>query len=104
MIDHVATVMAQLPDPTPPASLKATVMARIAREADRQHEFAAERAAPVRRPHERLAWIWALAAGVMTITGASLYGWRVSGALPDMTSPLIGRGMPALIPMEGSVA
>ena len=40
MIDHVATSMARLPEPTPPASLKATVMARIAREAETQHDVA----------------------------------------------------------------
>ena len=103
MIDHVATVMARLPEPTPPASLKATVMARIAREAEQQ-DIAAEAADPARIRRERSAWIWTLAGGLATVMGASVYGWLVRGAMPSFTSPLIGGVSPTLIPMQGSAA
>ena len=102
MIDHVATLMARLPEPTPPASLKATVMARIAREAEEQREIAA--ADPARIPRERPVWIWTFAGGLATVLGTSVYGWLVKGALPSFTAPLIGGGMPTLIPMQGLAA
>jgi hypothetical protein len=104
MIDHVATLMARLPEPTPPASLKATVMARIAREAELQQDLAAEAADPARIPRERPVWIWTLAGGLATVIGTSAYGWLVAGALPSLTAPLIGGGAPTLIPMQGSAA
>ena len=104
MIDHVETLMAQLPEPTPPASLKATVMARIAREAELQQDLAADAADPARISRERPVWIWTLAGGLATLIGASAYGWLVKGALPSFTAPLIGGGVPTLIPMQGSAA
>jgi len=104
MIDHVATAMARLPEPTPPASLKATVMARIAREAELQHDVAATTADPARIPRERPVWIWTLAGGLVAVIGTSVYGWLMGGALPSLTSPLIGGGVPTLIPMQGSAA
>jgi len=104
MIDHVTTVMARLPEPTPPASLKATVMARIAREAERQQDIAAETANPARIRRERPVWIWTLAGGLATVAGTSVYGWLVRGALPSFTSPLIGGVAPTLIPIQGSAA
>jgi hypothetical protein len=102
MIDHIASVMARLPEPTPPASLKATVMARIAREAEQQQDAAAEIAHPARIPRERPVWIWTLVGGLATIIAASVYGWVVRGSLPSFTSPLIGQGTPTLIPIQGS--
>jgi len=104
MIDHVATLMARLPEPTPPASLKATVMARIAREAELQQDIAAEAANHARIPRERSVWIWTLAGGLATVVGTTVYGWLAGGALPSFTAPLIGGGAPALIPMPGSAA
>jgi hypothetical protein len=104
MIDHVATLMAQLPEPTPPASLKANVMARIAREAELQQDITVEATDPARIPRERPVWIWTLAGGLAAVIGTSAYGWLVKGALPSLTAPLIGGGVPALVPMQGSAA
>ncbi len=105
MIDHVATVMARLPEPTPPTSLKATVMARIAREAEPQHGVAAKAADHARIPRERPIWIWTLVGGLAMVFGTSVIGWLAVGALPSVTSPLIGgAGVATLIPMQGSAA
>ena len=104
MIEDIATQMARLPEPTPPASLKATVMARIAREAELQQDIAAEAADPARIPRERPLWIWTLAGGLAMVFGASVYGWLVRGTLPSLTAPLVGGGNPTLLPIQGSAA
>lgn len=103
MIDDVSTVMAQLPEPQPPAAFKAQVMARIAREADRPEELAADNAVQAKR-RENPTWFWTLVAGLVIVVGASVYGWLSGGSLPSLTAPLIGHGQADLMPMEGPVA
>ena len=100
--DDLTAVMKQLHEPTPPPSLQATVLARVAREADRQSETAADAPASAPRQPNRPVWLWTLA-GFVIVLGASVYGWVEAGSLPDVTSPRIG-GSLALIPMEGPTA
>lgn len=90
--DDLTTVMKQLSEPAPPASLKATVMARIARDADRQDAAAAGRTASARRQSDRPVWI-GMTAGFALVLLASAVGWLQAGSLPDVTSPRIGRGL-----------
>lgn len=92
MNDDLTPLMTRLPDPAPPSTLAATVMARIAREDEARQVAAVE---PARR--ERPTWIWALV-GIAVVVGASAWGWLTAGTLPDLTSPRIGPGTPALMP------
>jgi hypothetical protein len=96
MIDELAGALTQLQEPVPPPTFKTTVMARIAREADRQPVDAA---ASARRWHEGPAWLWT-AAGLVIVLCASAYGWIEAGTLPDFTSPRTAGGL-SFIPMEG---
>ena len=102
MIDDLGEVRTRLVEPAPPATLKATVMARIAREADRASSAAAAEGVPVRRRHDGPVWLGA-AAGLAIVLGASAYagayGWFETGALPDFTSPRTAGNL-ALIPTE----
>lgn len=95
-MDDLAPVMSQLPDPDPPATLAATVMARIHREADEQAAFPAV----VVSRRDIASWWWTLA-GVALVFGAAIYGWYATGATPDIVSSRIGPGRPALIPTAG---
>lgn len=94
MNDDLATLMTTLSEPAPPASLKATVMARIAREAeDRQPPSPA----PARSYRDRLVWIAAFA-GLAIVAGAVAYGWLEAGSLPSGMSPRVGLVTISLIP------
>jgi len=92
MNDELTPLMTRLPDPAPPPTLTATVMARIAREEEARHAAVIE---PVRR--ERPAWPWALV-GIAVVIGASAWGWLAAGTVPDLISPRIGTGAPLLTP------
>lgn len=92
--DDLAAVMQHLREPMPPASLRATVMARIARDADRPH------VAPL--PREQPRWLLAIV-GLAVVLGAVAYGWFETGVLPDVLSPRIGDRL-ALVPAQGSMA
>lgn len=102
MNDTLGAVMTQLQEPAPPTTLKATVMARIAREADREQPDAAAQAVRLRRRRESPAWLWTLA-GLVVVLGVTAYGWFEAGALPDVTSPRTAGGL-SLIPTEGPLA
>jgi hypothetical protein len=99
MIDELAPVLTRLPDPAPPASFRAIVMARIERDVDRQRASEREATTPARRRYDRPVWLWTLA-GLAIVLGASAYGLLAGGSLPDLTSPRIGRA-PLMMPMEG---
>jgi len=92
--DHIAVTMKTLPEPAAPPSLRATVMARIAREADRPQTV------PVVR--ERRHWLL-VAAGLGVVIGATAYEWFASGVAPDFTSPRIGSAL-AVMPANGPIA
>ncbi|MDO8834702.1 MAG: hypothetical protein Q7V01_03865 [Vicinamibacterales bacterium] len=98
-MDDVTSIMSRLPDPDPPATLTATVMARIAREVDQGADAPEVRV----RHREYRAWAWALA-GVVLVFGVSIYGWYATGSTPDLTSSRIGPGRPALMPIGGPVS
>jgi hypothetical protein len=100
MIDDIAPGRTRLADPAPPATLSATVMARIAREADRRGAPAVAEAVPARSHGDWPAWLWTLT-GLAMVFCASAWRWLVTGALPDLTSPRIGRDSLALAPIEG---
>jgi hypothetical protein len=86
MNDDLATAMTQLAEPAAPATLKATVMARIAREADREPRPAVRE--PAGTPHRRELPLWLLSfAGLAIVLGASAYGALQAGVPPDVTSP-----------------
>lgn len=102
MIDDLAPLVTGLSDPELPASFKATVMARIERDADRQSAVAAEEAASAPRQHDLPAWLWTFA-GLVVVVCASAYGWLEMGSAPDFTSPRIGQRL-VLIPADGSTA
>lgn len=99
MNDDFSAVMATLREPAPPSAFKPAVMARIARETDRQAAPAPGASGLVRRREHRGEWVW-IVAGLALVLGASVYQWLATGLLPDLTSPRIGRNL-ALIPMEG---
>jgi predicted phage tail protein len=98
MNDELAPLLKALPEPAPPLTMTATVMARIAREADRRVED--QVTVPVRRGADVAAWLY-------SVTGAALvvvvfaYGWVTSGAMPDLTSARIGLGRPSMMPALG---
>lgn len=102
MIDDLAPLMTRLPDPTLPASFKATVMARIERDVDLQNAAAADDAAAAPRQHDLPGWLWTLA-GLVAVVSASAYGWIETGSMPDFASPRIGQRL-VLIPADASTA
>ena len=101
MNDDLATVMTKLPEPPPPYSLKATVMARIAHEADLQSQEA-EATPSLSRPRD---WFVSLPilAGLAVVVAAVTAPWISEGTLPDLTSPRLGAITVSLIP-ESQIA
>lgn len=102
MIDDLHASMTHLREPAPPPTLKATVMARIAREADREPADAAAEAASAKRRRERPMWLWTFA-GLVVVLCASAYAWLEGGLLPDLISPRMAGGL-ASIPTQGPAA
>ena len=95
MTDELKPLLQQLSEPEPPASISATVMARIAREVERRAEA---EAAPALRPRERPTWLFAVAAiAIVFLVVAN--GWLSSGLIPSLTSPRIGVDRPPLMPL-----
>ena len=103
MNDEFGQLMTKLDEPEPPASLKATVMARIARESEKQETPAAAVAtARTQRGHDWNAWL-CVVAGFCVVILMSGYGWLAEGALPDVASPRLGPVRVALIPDSPTV-
>lgn len=98
MNDELAPLLKALPEPTPPLTMTATVMARIARQADRRVED--QVAVPVRRGAEMTAWLYSVT-GAALVVGVFAYGWVTSGAMPDLTAARIGLGRPSMMPALG---
>ncbi len=97
MNDELTTVMTRLSEPPPPASLKATVMARIARDANVANAAPSVAAAPARRGRETLVWLSAVG-GLALVICAVAYGWLEAGALPSAMSPRLGPTTLSLLP------
>ena len=100
--DDFGALMKHLDEPAPPASLRANVMARIARDVDRRHSATADGAARVPR-RESSVWLRMLA-GLAVVLSANVYAWLDAGSLSTFIAPRIGPASPALIPMEGPAA
>ena len=99
MTDDIERLLARLPEPAPPPTLAATVMARIAREPDRAIVEAVLRSPAITRG-DRPAWLWAVV-GLLIVVGLTVDGWVSAGLSPDLTSSRIGIGRLALMPVEG---
>jgi hypothetical protein len=91
MNDDLAPILSTLPEPVAPSSMTASVMARIAREADA--------AVAVEHPRERPTWVWSVV-GLTVVVAAAIYGWINGIGLPDLLGSKVG-GRPALLPMGG---
>ncbi|MCC7185234.1 MAG: hypothetical protein IT185_03255 [Acidobacteria bacterium] len=91
MNDELAPILSTLPEPTLPSSMTASVMARIAREADL--------VVAVEQPRERPTWLWSLV-GLAVVIGAAVYGWATGIGLPDVLGAKVG-GRLAMLPMGG---
>jgi hypothetical protein len=89
MNDDLATVMTRLSEPAPPPSLKATVMARIARDAGDRQSAHSVSTVPAGNYRDKLVWI-AMVAGLAVVAGAVAYGLLDEGSLPSMMSPRVG--------------
>jgi hypothetical protein len=105
MIDQVTSELGRLPEPAPPSTLAATVMARVARLPEPEALPApGERGrARIAARREWPAWAWALS-GVVVVFAAHVYDWRVAGRWPDLMSSRIGGVLPAVLPVEGLAA
>ena len=101
MNDDLAPLLKELHEPTPPPSMTATVMVRIARESERRRED--QITAPVRRTADLAAWLYT-AAGLAVVILVFGYGWLSSGALPDLTAARIGLGRPSMMPALGPLS
>lgn len=89
MNDDLAPILSTLPEPAPPSSIAATVMARIEREAAAQQAAAG---APALRRTTRDLSMWVTACvGIVLVSGAIASGWYSNG-LPDVLSPRFVRG------------
>ena len=96
-MDDLTPVLARLPEPMPPSTLTATVMARIEQEAEQK--AAAAGTVPVRRLEMR-AWLWTFV-GVALVVGVLISAALDARAMPDFTSSRIGLGRAPLMPIEG---
>lgn len=101
MMDDLTPVLSRLPEPMPPSTLTATVMARIEREAEQRAE--AKAAVPVSRAREWQAWLWTFS-GAAIVMLVFIKGWLASGGLPSVTSARIGLGHAPLMPVGTSVS
>lgn len=99
MLDDFEQRLATLPEPIPPSTLAATVMARIAREPDPLPTIAMMPSSALRTDYPS-AWLWALA-GILAVMGLTVQGWVTLGAPPDVLSPRIGRTAGVLMPVTG---
>jgi len=100
MLDDFEQRLARLPEPIPPSTLAATVMARIAREPDPVTTIAGV-PGPVLHTGYLADWLWTLV-GILAVMGLTVHGWVTLGAPPDVLSPRIGRSAGVLMPITGS--
>ena len=101
MMDDLTPVLSRLPEPMPPSTLTATVMARIEREAEARAD--ATTTVPVSRAREWQTWLWTFA-GLAVVLIVFIQGWLASGTLPSLTAARIGLGHAPLMPVGTSVS
>ena len=94
-MDELKPLLQQLPEPAPPGTMAATIMARIEREAELRAPANQTARVPLRR--ERPVWVGAVV-GVAVVIGVFFYGWSTGFLLPDVTSARLGMGRPSLMP------
>ncbi len=100
MRDDIEPLLSRLPEPAPPSSLAAGVMARIAREPDRASVADVLRSAAPDRG-ERRAWLWAVL-GLAVVAGVLARGWSSDGFSADVMSLRTGTTWPRpLMPFDG---
>ncbi len=101
MTDDLTPVLSQLPEPMPPSTLTATVMARIEREAELEADSMIT--VPVSRARELQTWFWTFA-GIALVVFVFINGWVSAGSLPDFTASRIGLTAAPLMPIGTSVS
>jgi hypothetical protein len=92
MIDDVALLIRRLPEPAPPSSLAASVMARVAREPEHAVPSSAHRS-PVRRDPP---FAVPLVAGAAVGIGVGAYRLVVAGAGLESVPPTAGPSLDLL--------
>jgi hypothetical protein len=95
MNDDLTPLLQHLPEPEPPASIAATVMARIARDSEERTQAATS---PLPRRREWTAFALALA-GMTLVFLVTIKGWLLMGELPGLTTARIGAGRSSLMPV-----
>lgn len=100
-MDDLTPVLSRLPEPMPPSTLTATVMARIEREAELHAETNV--AVPVSRARELRTWLLTFVGVALALT-AFVNGWLSSGTLPNLTAARIGLNHAPLMPIGTSVS
>ena len=98
MNDDLTPLLRDLPEPAPPATLTATVMARIEREAEQRAE--ARSVTPVKAARGLSTWLWTFT-GIALIVGLFANGWLSLNTPPDFTTSRIGFGRAMLVPLQG---
>jgi hypothetical protein len=101
MTDDLTPLLSQLPEPMPPSTLTATVMARIEREAEVRADSMV--AMPAKRARELQTWLWTFA-GIALVMFVFVNGWLSAGSLPDVTGSRIGINRAPLMPIGTSVS
>ena len=98
MNDELSTRLSSLHEPEAPETMKANIMARIARASDAIDSLDVPQRAPVRR--ESHAWSLTVL-GAVLVAGVVAYGWLSAGQLPDYLSARIGSERPSLRTLPG---
>lgn len=98
MKTDLTVTLATLAEPAAPDTMTATVMARIAREAETMEQAVAT--APRR---DSPAW-WLALVGAAAAGAVFALAWFTSGLSPDYLSSRVGRPGPALAPVQGPFA
>jgi hypothetical protein len=101
MTDDLTPVLSRLPEPMPPSTLTATVMARIEREAGQRANATLTVARS--RSREFQTWFWTFA-GIGLVLMVFINGWLSSGVLPSLTAARIGFNRVPLMPAGTSVS
>ena len=99
MIDDLEPLLARLPEPAPPPTLAATVMARVARVPDRASADIPSRS-PATTRREWSAWV-SVAVGLTLVIAPIVQGWSTVASLPELASARIGARPLMLIPVDG---
>jgi len=98
MNDGIDSLLTRLPEPEPPTTLSASIMARVEREADRPATATRAFSREMNNRHAP-AWTWAVL-GIAVVTGLTVYGWLTKVNPPDVISSRIGLGRLERMPVD----